>query len=251
MTCTFCGEPRFFEVLEVWEDGAWMLDACCEEYETSLQEDLDFAMELPAHERIRFLKPLRAELEEWGFGVRNVIDEDGAARLDYGLQVGTVEWETMRSFVARHHEHHPPPVGWKYGHGVYRRDTGELVAVSSVGRPVSAALARKGWLEVNRTCVDRSVGERAFNALSMLYAEAAREAARRGAPRIVTYTLEEESGGSLRAVGWTPEHTTKAESWHRDGRPREDKAPTCRKTRWGKDLKVAPPVQTTLDLVVA
>lgn len=250
--CPFCGDEQFYDLFEVFGDGAWMIETCCATYHEALQADLDYAMTLPPHRRLRFLKPLRNTLADWGFDVRNIVDEDGAARFDHGLEVGTVEWQTARRFVAQHHRHNKAPVGWKYGFGAYRKDTRELVAVVIVGRPVSRVLAEREWLEVTRLCTNPDLGERTFNASSMLYAAAAREAARRRVPRIVTYTLkDEESGASLKASGWTPEHVTEGGSWDTPSRRREDVAPTTPKIRWGKDLNVEPPLQLDLGFAAA
>lgn len=235
MICAFCHQERFFGVLDVIASGEFLLDACCGAYEETLRDDVAYAMELPPHQRIRFLAPLRAALEEAGLDVRSLVAEDLNVRLEYGIELCPVDRETAKAFIREHHRHNKPPVSWKWGHGIRRADTGEMIAVAMVGRPVARHLASRGWIEVNRVCVDPSQGERAFNASSMLYAAAAREAKKRGAPRIITYTREDEDGASLRAAGWKPEHVTKAESWHRDGRPRVEHE-LIRKVRWALEL---------------
>ena len=53
-------------------------------------------------------------------------------------------------------------------------------------------------LEVNRLCSDGTK-----NTCSILYAAAARAARAMGYRKIITYTLDTESGVSLRAAGWT------------------------------------------------
>ena len=47
---------------------------------------------------------------------------------------------------------------------------------------------------------------------------------------------ETESGTSLMASGWHRVCLTAGGSWSCPSRPREDKAPTCRKVRWEADL---------------
>lgn len=59
-----------------------------------------------------------------------------------------------------------------------------------------------------------------------------------GYERIVTYTLENENGSSLRASGWSLDGLTDAKSWDCKSRPRTTSAPTCRKKRWVKCLKM-------------
>lgn len=70
----------------------------------------------------------------------------------------------------------------------------------------------------------------------MLYSAAAKEAKRRGFRKVITYTLEEESGHALRAAGWTAEARTRGGSWNRPGRARKDTAPTTPKIRWSRTL---------------
>lgn len=99
------------------------------------------------------------------------------------------------AFVAGHHRHHQPVVGHKYSIGCSAN--GALVGVVIVGRPVSRYLDDGATLEVTRLCTDGTP-----NACSILYAAAARAAKAMGYSRIITYTLDTESGASLRAVGW-------------------------------------------------
>lgn len=100
------------------------------------------------------------------------------------------------AFVAQHHRHHKPTVGHKFSIAV--ADEGGIVrGVAIVGRPVSRYLDDGYTLEVNRLCTDG-----ARNACSMLYSAAWRAARAMGYRRIVTYILDTEDGGSLRAAGW-------------------------------------------------
>jgi hypothetical protein len=105
-----------------------------------------------------------------------------------------------------------------------------------VGRPVARLLDHTRVVEVNRVCIAELEPELVWNACSMLYAAAAKEARRRGFETIVTYTLEDERGSALRACGWTAAALTRGGSWNRTSRPREDKAPTGRKVRWELEL---------------
>jgi len=128
-------------------------------------------------------------------------------------------------FIRRHHRHHLPPVGWKFGIGV--NDGSCVVGVVTVGRPVSRVLD-DGWtLEVNRCCTD---GTR--HAASMLYGAAWRATKALGYKRLITYTLTTEPGTSLRAAGWTKLYETEGGSWDCPSRPRVDKAPTAQKVLW-------------------
>jgi hypothetical protein len=83
--------------------------------------------------------------------------------------------------------------------------------------------------EVTRCCTD---GTR--NACSMLYRAAWRSAKALGYRRLVTYTLPQEGGTSLRAAGFTRVGEAGGGRWHRPrcGRVRADQHPIERKLRW-------------------
>ena len=66
----------------------------------------------------------------------------------------------------------------------------------------------------------------------MLYAAASRAARAMGYKRLITYTLKEEPGTSLKAAGWTALYNTTGKSWNMPGRPRVDKHPLGQKTLW-------------------
>ena len=111
------------------------------------------------------------------------------------LTLTPVALATANAFVNAHHRHHKATAGHKFSIGCAK--DGELVGVAIVGRPVSRYLD-DGWtLEVNRLC---TTGEK--NACSILYAASARAAKAMGYRKIITYTLDSESGSSLRAAGW-------------------------------------------------
>lgn len=96
-----------------------------------------------------------------------------------------------------------------------------------VGRPV-ARRAQDGWtLEVNRCCTD---GTR--NACSMLYGAAWRAARALGWRKLITYTLPEEGGASLRGAGWKCIGEAGGGSWNVPSRPRVDLHPTQMKLKW-------------------
>jgi hypothetical protein len=72
-----------------------------------------------------------------------------------------------------------------------------MVGVAMVGRPISRHFDNGFTAEVNRTCTDGSK-----NANSMLYGAAWKAAKAMGYTRLITYTQADETGASLRAVGW-------------------------------------------------
>lgn len=131
-----------------------------------------------------------------------------------------------RAFVELHHRHHRPPQGGLFALAAAPQG-GEICGVAIVGRPVSRHL-QDGWTaEVTRLC---TTGER--NACSLLYAAAWRAARALGWRRLVTYTLPEEGGASLRAAGWRVVGQTREEGWSRMNRPRIDDHPLQGKLRW-------------------
>lgn len=142
------------------------------------------------------------------------------------LSVTPVTLGEARAFVAAHHRHHRPPQGGLFAVGV--TDGLAVVGVAIVGRPVARLLALDEYTaEVTRLCTD---GTR--NACSMLYAAAWRAARALGYRRLITYTLPDEGGASLRAAGWRVVAETKGGTWSRRERPRVDMHPTQSKLRW-------------------
>src|SRR5438874_8847937 len=97
-------------------------------------------------------------------------------------------------FVGNYHRHSLPTVGCKFAVGA--AVDGKLVGVAIAGRPVARKLDDGKTLEVLRVCTDGTL-----NANSFLYGRVRRIAALMGYATIITYTLQEESGASLKAVG--------------------------------------------------
>lgn len=141
------------------------------------------------------------------------------------LRIVPMTLKEANAFVEQHHRHHKPVPGTKFAIGV--ADSGGVRGVALVGRPVSRVLD-DGWtLEVNRCATDG-----ARNACSMLYGAAWRAAKAMGYQRLITYTLPEEGGASLRAAGWKLLGTAGGGSWSCASRPRVDTAPTQQKLIW-------------------
>lgn len=130
-----------------------------------------------------------------------------------------------RAFVAEHHRHHEPPQGGLFA--VACADAARIVGAAIVGRPVARMLADDFTAEVTRLC---TTGEK--NACSLLYGAAWRAARALGYRRLVTYTLAEEGGASLRAAGWRCLGEAGGGSWSRKARPRVDTHPRQTKLRW-------------------
>jgi len=131
------------------------------------------------------------------------------------MKVVPITFREANEYVKKLHRHHKPVVGCKFA--IAAEDHGELVGVCLVGRPVSRHLDNGLTLEVNRLCTNG-----ARNACSMLYRAAWRAAKAMGYERLITYTLPEEGGASLRGAGWTLVGKRGGGNWNKPGRPRED-----------------------------
>lgn len=121
------------------------------------------------------------------------------------------------ALVSKWHRHHRPVVGHKFAMGASHN--GVIVGAAIVGRPVARLLDDGLTLEVNRVSTD---GTR--NACSALYGACRRAAFALGYRRLITYTLPEEGGASLRGAGWRLLGTAGGGNWNCSGRPRIDTA---------------------------
>jgi hypothetical protein len=130
------------------------------------------------------------------------------------------------AFVAQHHRHHRKPNGGLFAVAAVEGET--LIGVAIVAQPV-ARMSMDGWTaEVIRLCV--LPGHK--NACSMLYGACWRAAKALGWKRLITYTLPEEGGASLRASGWKCLGEAGGGSWSRKQRPRVDRHPLQVKMKW-------------------
>lgn len=142
------------------------------------------------------------------------------------MQLIPITLAEANAFVKRHHRHHKPVQGAIVSVAVSIDD--KVVGVATIGRPVSRML-QDGWTaEVTRLCTD---GTR--NAASFLLSRAKRVAQALGYKRVITYTLPEEGGASLRAAGWkVTNERAGGGPWSREARPRVDLHPQQMKIRW-------------------
>lgn len=133
--------------------------------------------------------------------------------------------QDAKRYIDEHHRHHRPPVSGLFAVAV--ASDANICGVAIVGRPVSRVLD-DGWTaEVTRTCTDGTK-----NVCSMLYAACWRAARALGWRKLITYTLDTESGTSLRAAGWRVVGKVDGRSWNCAARPRVDAHPTQDKLRW-------------------
>ena len=118
----------------------------------------------------------------------------------------TVRPTTLRAandFVAEHHRHNGRTArnGGKFA--VQALLGGQLVGVAIVGNPLSATYMnreRYGYVaEVLRVC---TVPSSPKGAVSFLYGACWRIWRDMGGQRLITYTLQDETGASMRGAGW-------------------------------------------------
>lgn len=239
--CMFCGEPEVLEIADIWTDGNFLFQTCCD----GLLECVSAEMHAdPAWGRA-LLQRLGAE-ELTGTPLRRVCDGQGNGPvLDHQLRLVPITFPAAQAFIGRHHAHCNPPHAWRFGSGIANGSV--LMGVATVGNPVTPALNGRGIVEVNRLCVRRDVDPMLrWNCCSMLYAHSAREAERRGFQRIITYVRDDEDGTSLKAAGWTLEGRAGGRGWHSARRARSNRNAWIGKQRWSRVLRPALPKRPRL-----
>lgn len=171
------------------------------------------------------------------------------------MRLVPVTLDEAKQFVRQNHRHNKAPVSWKFGVGLAvlkheKTDFGdpagpgwyeewELVGVAMAGRPVGRGLDKPGNVEITRVCVKET-----RNANSRLYGAILRAAAALGYSMAYTYTLQSESGASLKATGWEIDEALDARpTWDCPARRRtqtnmfgEEQRPAEAKIRWKHPL---------------
>jgi hypothetical protein len=141
------------------------------------------------------------------------------------LSIRPCTLKQANDFVREMHRHHKPTVGHKFSIALY--DDERMVGVVIVGRPVARRFDDGLTAEVNRCCTDGTA-----NACSMLYGAARRAAAAMGYKRLITYTLPDEGGASLRGAGWRHVGLAGGGNWNVPSRPRQDTIETLSVKKW-------------------
>lgn len=142
------------------------------------------------------------------------------------MQVVPLTLRAANDFIRKYHRHSAPVVGCRFAVGA--QVDGKLVGVAVAGRPVARRLDDGSTLEILRVCTD---GTR--NACSFLYARAARVGREMGYSSIITYSLQEESGASLKAIGAKVTGRVEPQEWSVPSRPRKSQPVyKAAKVRW-------------------
>jgi hypothetical protein len=131
------------------------------------------------------------------------------------LKITPIDLAEANAFVSIYHRHHKAVAGCKFCVAVSESE--KIVGVAIIGRPVSRHLDNGWTLEVNRCCTDGTK-----NACSMLYSSAWKAAKALGYQRLITYTLPEEGGASLKASNWKCIGLRGGGNWNVKSRPRID-----------------------------
>jgi hypothetical protein len=129
-----------------------------------------------------------------------------------------------KPWVQRVHRHLPSINGAKWC--VRAQRGGEVVGAALVGP--AARLLGQDTLEVLRVAVLADQP----HVCSLLYGACSRAARAMGAENLVTYTLLDEPGTSLKAAGWKYGGVTDGGEWNRPSRPRAKVRDSRPKHRW-------------------
>jgi hypothetical protein len=142
------------------------------------------------------------------------------------LTLVPVTLKVANAYIAKHHRHNNPLPAGVCVVGVAAGE--RLCGVAVIGRPVARLLDDGHTAEVRRCCTDGTP-----NACSMLLRAAWRAVKALGYRKLITYTLPEEGGASLRAAGFKLVCTKAGGGrWNRPGRPASDTHPLGPKWRW-------------------
>ena len=134
------------------------------------------------------------------------------------LSVVPIPTKEACNFVTNFHRHNKAPQGGKFSIGASY--LGKLGGVAIVGNPIARMLMDGFTAEVVRVCV---LDDAPKNTCSFLYGRCWRIWQQMGGKRMVTYTLQSESGASLKGAGWklVGEVKPSKNGWDRKSRNRE------------------------------
>jgi hypothetical protein len=166
------------------------------------------------------------------------------------VRVVPITLPTANAYVERLHRHHAPIPGgfgwWAVGAVV----DGVMRGVAIAGRPTNRNNDDGFTVEVLRVASDGTE-----HVCSALLGACARAAKAVGASRCITYTLDSETGASLRGAGWLRE-ADGITSWWASGTSRTPAVQRDhmneRKVRWAAHFTGNPPIEyVTLEPVGA
>jgi hypothetical protein len=122
------------------------------------------------------------------------------------LMVIPTTLKKANDFVSAHHRHSNRTARDGGRFAIAAMADSKLVGVAIVGNPLSATYMDGFTSEVLRVCVSPEAPK---NTCSMLYGACWRAWKAMGGRKMITYTLQSETGASLRAAGWLNAARTK------------------------------------------
>ena len=145
------------------------------------------------------------------------------------MEIVPINLAEANEFVRNFHRHNKPTQGGKFAIGL-STETG-LCGVVIVGRPIARLIQDDFTAEVLRLCVK---DDSPRNSCSKLYASSWRASKAMGYRKLITYTLQSESGESLRGAGFKIVAQTKHSGKGWMNRPNRDWQPVYGqlKFRW-------------------
>lgn len=130
--------------------------------------------------------------------------------------IAPISLKDANAYVTAFHRHNKATQGHKWSLQVINGN--KTVAVAIVGRPIARKLDDGMTVEVLRLCVGPTAPP---NVCSFLYRAVVRVWRAMGGKLVVTFTLQSESGSSLRGAGFKLVHSFEGASWSRVNRKRE------------------------------
>jgi len=143
------------------------------------------------------------------------------------LRVKPINLKDANLFVKNYHRHNLPVAGCKFA--ISAVISGIVVGVAICGRPVNRNLDNGLTLEVYRVATDGTK-----NATSFLYSRCRNIGQFMGYEKIITYTLQSESGSSLKAIGAAQITMFEGRQWdnHKNGIRKKQAVYDAPKIRW-------------------
>jgi hypothetical protein len=132
------------------------------------------------------------------------------------MKIVPITIKEANGVVGEHHRHSNPTHGGKWAIGC--EHDGKLVGACIVGRPIARLLDTNKTAEVTRLV---TTPDAPSNTCSFLYSAARRVWSAMGGHKILTYTLQKESGASLKGAGWTEAARVSGGQWNRANRNRK------------------------------
>ena len=151
------------------------------------------------------------------------------------LQPLPITLREANDFVEQYHRHSKRTQrdGGKFAIGATTGD--QMVGVAIVGRPLARLLDDGYTSEVTRCCVLENSPK---GTGSFLYGRCWRIWQQMGGKKMITYTLQTESGSTLKGAGWKIIGETSKGNWSREGRERDWQPIYGQlKFRWGIESK--------------